>query len=56
MGRAIVLQRQVVSGDGVTTEPTECVRVNTIGEGRMCPAGHVITVRLFLLDEGSADA
>ncbi len=52
----IVLQRQVVSENGVTTEPAECVRGNTTGEGRMCPAGHVIRVRLFLRDEGSADA
>jgi hypothetical protein len=56
MTRKIVLQGQVVREHGVTTEPAECVRGNTTGEGRMCPAGHVIPVRLFLLDEGSAYA
>ena len=56
MTREIVLQRQVVSENGVTTEPTECVRGNTTGEGRMCPGGHIIRVRFFLLDGGSADA
>ncbi len=56
MTREVVLQGQGVSENGVTTAPAECVRRNTTGEGRLCPAGHVIRVRLFLLDEGSADA
>jgi hypothetical protein len=54
--REFVLQRQLVSENGVMTEPADCVRRNTTGERRMCPAGHAIRVRLFLLDEGSADA